>query len=75
MLFRSVTAEEATVTGGLGSAVASLVVQSRPVPMRILGIPRAFAPTGSAGFLLEHFGLTADRIAQEARDVIAKRRG
>jgi transketolase len=69
-----VTAEEATVTGGLGSAVASLVVESRPVPMRILGVPRAFAPTGSAGFLLEHFGLTADRIAREARDVIAWRR-
>jgi transketolase len=69
-----VTVEEATVTGGLGSAVASLVVQSRPVPMRILGIPRAFAPTGSAAFLLEHFGLTADGIALQARDVIAARR-
>jgi len=69
-----VTAEEATVTGGLGSAVASLIVESRPVPMRILGVPRAFAPTGSAGFLLEHFGLTADRIAREARDVIARHR-
>jgi transketolase C-terminal domain/subunit len=70
-----VTVEEATVTGGLGSAVASLVVQSRPVPMRILGIPRAFAPTGSAGFLLEYFGLTAEHIARQARDVIAERLG
>lgn len=68
-----VTVEEATVTGGLGSAVASLVVQNRPVPMRILGVPRTFAPTGSTGFLLDHFGLTADRIAQEARAVIAQR--
>jgi transketolase len=70
-----VTVEEATVTGGLGSAVASLVVECRPVPMRILGIPRAFAPTGSAGFLLEYFGLTSDHIAQEARHVLARRRG
>jgi len=69
-----VTAEEATVTGGLGSAVASLVVQNRPVPMRILGVPRAFAPTGSAGFLLDHFGLTADRIAEEARAVLSQSR-
>lgn len=68
-----VTAEEATVTGGLGSAVASLVVQNRPVPMRILGVPRAFAPTGTAGFLLDHFALTADRIAHEVRAVIAQR--
>lgn len=70
-----VTAEEATVTGGLGSAVAGLVVQHRPVPMRILGVPRTFAPTGSAGFLLDHFGLTADHIAQEARAMVVQRRG
>lgn len=68
-----VTVEEATVTGGLGSAVASLIVQHRPVPMRILGVPRAFAPTGSAGFLLEHFGLTADGIAHAAREIVAER--
>jgi transketolase len=55
-----VTVEEATTTGGLGAAVAAIVVtEPAPVPMRILGVPRAFAPTGSADFLLEHFGLTA----------------
>ena len=35
-----VTAEEATVSGGLGAAVAALVVEHQPVPMRILGVPR-----------------------------------
>ena len=58
-----VTAEEATVTGGLGAAVASL---RRPAPARADADPRRhrqFAPTGSASFLLEHFGLTADGIA------------
>ena len=63
-----VTVEEAMVTGGLGAAVASIVVQRRPVPMRILGI-REFAPTGSASFLLEHFGLTAGDIAAAAREL------
>ncbi|MFB9833628.1 transketolase family protein [Actinoallomurus acaciae] len=62
-----VTAEEATVTGGLGAAVASLLAQRRPTPMRILGVPRTFAPTGSTEFLLGHFGLTADGIAAAAR--------
>jgi transketolase len=38
--------------------------------MRILGINREFAPTGSASFLLEHFGLTADGIAAAARDLL-----
>jgi transketolase len=64
-----VTAEEATVTGGLGAAVASLLAQHRPTPMRILGVPRTFAPTGSTEFLLGHYGLTADGIATAAREL------
>ncbi len=66
-----VTAEEGIVSGGLGAAVASLVVQHHPVPMRILGVT-GFAPTGSAGFLLDHFGLTADGIAGAARELLAR---
>ena len=62
-----VTAEEATVSGGLGAAVASLVVEHQPVPMRILGVRGEFAPTGDTAYLLEHFGLTTDGIADAAR--------
>lgn len=65
-----ITAEEATTTGGLGAAVATLLIQRSPVPMRILGIHREFAPTGSASFLLEHFGLTAAGIVDAARDLL-----
>jgi transketolase len=65
-----VTAEEATITGGLGAAVAVLTAQQRPTRLRILGVPRSFAPTGSTEFLLEHFGLTADHIAAAARDIM-----
>jgi len=65
-----VTAEEHTVYGGLGSAVAEVVTQTQPVPMRILGIPGVFAPTGSAEFLLEHFGLTADNIAKATIELL-----
>jgi transketolase len=64
-----VTAEEGTLSGGLGAAVASLVVEHDPVPMRILGIPGEFAPTGSAEFLLDHFRLNADGIADAVRAV------
>ena len=66
-----VTAEEATTTGGLGAAVANVVAQNHPAPMRILGVQREFAPTGSAAFLLEHFGLTADGIASAVRELLA----
>jgi transketolase len=64
-----VTVEEATVTGGLGAAVASLLAQYRPTPMRILGVPRQFAPTGSTDFLLEHFGLDVAGIAAAVRSL------
>jgi transketolase len=62
-----VTAEEATTTGGLGAAVAAVVVAERvPVRMRMLGVHREFAPTGSTAFLLEHFGLAAADIRAAA---------
>lgn len=66
---RIVTAEEAVVHGGLGSAVAEFVVQHCPVPMRILGVT-GFAPTGSAAFLLDHFGLNAAGIARAAMELM-----
>jgi transketolase len=69
-----VTAEEATVSGGLGAAVASLVAEHRPVPMRILGIRDAFAPTGSASYLLEHFGLTVDGMVTAVHEVLGRGR-
>jgi transketolase len=63
-----VTVEEAIVTGGLGAAVASLVSQHHPVAMRILGVD-GFAPTGSASYLLDHFGLNADGMAAAAHEL------
>jgi transketolase len=64
-----VTVEEHTVFGGLGSAVAEVVVSTHPVPMRILGVPGVFAPTGSASWLLEYFGLTAQGIFEAALEL------
>lgn len=70
-----VTVEEHTTHGGLGSAVAEVVVETEPVPMRILGVPGVFAPTGSPEWLLEHFGLTAPHIVAAAQQVVARKRG
>jgi transketolase len=66
---RIVTVEESVVDGGLGSAVAQVVVERRPCPMRILGVPE-FAPTGDTAFLLDHFGLHAAGIAAAAMQLI-----
>jgi transketolase len=69
-----VTAEEGLAAGGLGGAVAEVLALHHPAPMRILGVPDVFAPTGSAEFLLEHFGLTADAIEGAALDLIGRAR-
>jgi transketolase len=61
-----VTAEEATTAGGLGGAVAETVSQHRPTRVAILGVPE-FAPTGSAGYLLDRYGMSPDGIADTAR--------
>jgi transketolase len=65
-----VTAEEGLSRGGLGGAVAEYCAQHVPVRMRMLGFP-GFAPTGSASWLLDHFGLTASGIAAAARELVA----
>ena len=65
-----VTAEEALAAGGLGGAVAEVLATEHPAPMRILGLPDTFAPTGTAEFLLGHFGLTAAGIERAALDLL-----
>ncbi|MGD0347800.1 MAG: transketolase C-terminal domain-containing protein [Terracidiphilus sp.] len=67
-----VTAEEALAAGGLGGAVAEVLALEHPAPMRILGVPDVFAPTGTAEFLLEHFGLTAAGIERAALELLER---
>jgi transketolase len=67
-----VTAEEALAAGGLGGAVAEVLAQEHPAPMRILGVPDVFAPTGTAEFLLEHFGLTAEGMERAALQLLQR---
>jgi transketolase len=66
-----VTVEEALTTG-LGGAVAETVVRTHPVPMRFVGVPDTFAPTGSAEWLLDHFGISADGIGAAVHGVLGR---
>lgn len=68
-----VTAEEHVVRGGLGGAVAEVLATGHPVPMRILGFD-GFQPTGSAEWLMERAGLTAEGIAKAARELVNARK-
>ena len=66
-----ITVEEHSIHGGLGAAVAEIVVQTSPLPMKILGFPDEWAPAGSSAELFAHYGLTAKRIASVAADLDA----
>ena len=67
------TCEEHTIYGGLGSAVAEVVIETRPVPLKRLGVPGIFAPTGSANYLLDQFGMSPRGIAESAIELTGKK--
>lgn len=67
-----VTVEEHSVFGGLGSAVAEVVVQACPVPMRIVGFPDEFVPAGSSKELFGYYGLTGRAIASRVRELLGR---
>lgn len=56
---RVITAEEAQINGGLGGAVAELLGEHHPAPMKRIGMKDRFGESGKPQELLEKFGLTA----------------
>lgn len=66
-----VTAEEHSIIGGLGSAVAEVVGEHAPAPVRRVGVRDVFGTSGEPEELMVHFGLTAGDIADAAREAIA----
>jgi transketolase len=65
-----VTVEEHQIHGGLGSAVAEVLSVYAPVPMRFVGMPDSFGESGEPEELLEKYGMTKEKIVQNALDVI-----
>ena len=53
--------------------MTEVVTANTPVPVHRMGFP-GFLPTGSVEWLLEHFGLTADGVAQATRGVLVRKR-
>lgn len=68
-----VTAEEHTIIGGLGGAVAELLGERYPVPMKRVGLRDTFGESGSNDALLEKYGLSPKHVAQAAREVLKSR--
>ncbi len=70
-----VTAEEAQAAGGLGGAVAELLADEHPAPLRRIGVADRFGESGKPDELFEHFGLTAKHIMMAAHYVTDKKKG
>jgi transketolase len=68
-----ITVEEHSVNGGLGSRVASFLMQSRVFrPLRIVGIPDEHTVTGSQVEIFKHYGISQQGLAQTALNLLKK---
>lgn len=67
------TVEEHSLYGGLGGAVAEVVVQNQPVPMTIMGIPDEDVPNGNDADVFELLGMGSQGIYEKARELIARK--
>ena len=68
-----VTCENHSTYGGLGSAVAEVVVEKCPAPMEFIGVKNSFGEVGKEAYLSEKFGLTVADIVAAAKKAIARK--
>jgi transketolase len=69
-----VTTEEHNVLCGLGGAVSEVISQNYPVPVIRHGVMDQFGKSGTAEALMIRYGLTAEKIAECAKEAIALKR-
>ncbi len=69
-----VTAENHSVVGALGSAVAEVLAEKCPAVLRRIGVKDIFGEVGKLGYLEKRFGMTCDDIAAAAEDAIAAKK-
>jgi transketolase len=67
------TAEEHQIAGGLGGAVAEALADQYPVPMIRVGMHDRYGESGAPAELLEHFGLTAENVAERTRELVKRK--
>jgi len=62
-----VTTEEHSIVGGLGAAVCEYLAEACPVPVIRHGVEDTFGRSGTYAAVLEHFGITPEKIAEKAK--------
>ena len=68
-----VTAENNIIYGGLGSAVAELLVEKHPIPMKRVGVGNTFAESGPYLEVIDKYGLTARHIVKAVNEVLKRK--
>ena len=68
------TVEEHSIFGGLGDAVANVLVRNYPVPMEYVGINDQFGESGTAEELFEKYGLTPENIVNKALKLLERKK-
>lgn len=69
-----VTVEEAQIAGGLGGAIAELLAENNPVPMKRIGMQDRFGESGQPSELVQHFGLDAKHIRLAAHHIVERKK-
>jgi transketolase len=69
-----VTAEEHSIVGGLGGAVAEVLAERFPVPMKRVGINDRFGTSGKAEELMKYFGLMPENLVDAALEVLPRKK-
>lgn len=67
-----VTIEEHQVHGGLGGAIAELLVRESPMPQEFIGVRDMYGQSGEPSELIEHYGMGTQHIVEAVRSVMAR---
>ncbi|MFB0506242.1 MAG: transketolase family protein [Thermodesulfobacteriota bacterium] len=70
-----VTVEDGSIVGGLGGAIAELISETYPVPLRRIGVQDQFGESGKGEEIKEHYGLSAECIAHAVHEVLRAKKG
>ncbi len=69
-----VTAENSNIINGLGSAVAEVLVENKPVPMERVGVKDLFGEVGDMDYLKRRYNLTATDIVNSVKKVLIRKK-
>ncbi|MBE0478930.1 transketolase family protein [Candidatus Aerophobetes bacterium] len=67
-----ITVEDHSIIGGLGGAVAEVVVEEKPVPMKLVGIPDVYSTLGPPAELWARYGLNSESLVRTIKEFVGK---